>query len=155
MIPHIQTLFGKGKGDCFRTCVESLLELPLASSPNFCSWDTATWFEQTTEWLLVNTRAMDLWRVVVGAEETMYQSGMNLLLGVGIKDYHGSQECLVIEDVMTKRGLKHSIVSKVTISPGHFSMVKKHDPHPDGGDTWPENEWFSFYAVVAEGLWLV
>lgn len=153
MIPHIQTLFGKGQGDCFRTCVESILGLELASSPNFCAWDAATWFEQTTEWLILNTRATDLLRVVVGTEETLYQSGMDLLLGVGIKDYHGQQECLVIEDVMTSRGLKHSIVSRVRLKP--FSMVKKHDPHPDGGDTWPENEWFSFYAIVAEGLWVV
>lgn len=149
MIPHYQTL----SNDCFRTCVESILELPLATAPNFCSWDAKTWFQSTTIWLTHNTQASDLLRVVVTPDEKMYQSGLDLIAGIGIKDTHSHQECLVIEDVMTPRGLKHSIISRISLSPGHFDIEKIHDPHPDGGETWPENEWHSFYAIVGGGLW--
>ncbi len=154
MIPHLQTQFGKGNGDCFRTCVEAVLELPLASSPNFCGWDEETWFQSTVVWLKHNTRTEDLWRVAHQDGEIYYQSALDLINGIGMKEWEGQQNCLVLQDVMTPRGLKHSVVSRVVIKKGFFKINKIHDPHPDGGATWPEHEDMDvFYAVVAEGLW--
>lgn len=35
MTPHKQVDFGEGTGDCFATCIASILDMPLESVPNF------------------------------------------------------------------------------------------------------------------------
>jgi hypothetical protein len=49
MTPHKQKLFGFGAGDCFRTCIASILDLDPESVPNFCERDT--WYEDCVQWL--------------------------------------------------------------------------------------------------------
>lgn len=36
-------------GNCFATCIASILEVPLDDVPNFCRWDD--WLERTCQWL--------------------------------------------------------------------------------------------------------
>lgn len=56
MIPHTQTIFVNDPrgipGDCLRTAVASLLELPTEAVPHFVLFDTpGEWFNVLTLWL--------------------------------------------------------------------------------------------------------
>lgn len=46
-----QTIFEKGKGDCFKTCVAMVLDLPPEPIPNFCAGDPVLWFAEFQKWL--------------------------------------------------------------------------------------------------------
>ena len=67
MIPLTQTHFYGGKekgitrGNCWQTCIASLLELPLEDVPHFVDIDEQggqDWWQHTLEWLLYKGYAM-------------------------------------------------------------------------------------------------
>jgi hypothetical protein len=51
MTPIKQTIFGEGKGNCFATCVASILDLPLEDVPNFACSPSEEWFGEFFNWL--------------------------------------------------------------------------------------------------------
>jgi RNase P/RNase MRP subunit p29 len=66
VIPVDQTRFTVPEGDCFNACVASLLELPLAEVPHFCSHDD--WWSYFNGWLearglyAINFQLTNNWR---------------------------------------------------------------------------------------------
>lgn len=52
MKPVMQTIFTPPKGDCFRACVATILELDLAAVPNWIGDHPEDWFDRFQAWLL-------------------------------------------------------------------------------------------------------
>jgi len=50
MMEQHQTIFGKGKGNCFATCVGCILDININDVPNL-SWISPNWREDTNQWL--------------------------------------------------------------------------------------------------------
>lgn len=50
MKPQHQTIFGPN-GNCWAACVATILDLDLATLPNFCAEPSDGWLERFNEWL--------------------------------------------------------------------------------------------------------
>lgn len=151
MLEHEQSR----KDDCFRTCVECILDLPAASIPNLCHDYEQDWFYEAGLWLRLNTRdrkprIRGLVRVAITGDEHLYRRDSD----PKVMPVRHDQDCFIIQDVMTPRGLKHSTVSHFTRRGNEYSISKVHDPHPSCSETWQEHEHIlSFYALIATDLW--
>lgn len=108
MKPIKQTTFGDGgdgsePGNCFATCVASILELPLSEVPNFITCDD--WFEQVNMFLMKYGYSLVI--VDINHEYNfIYHSGFLIAAG------------------KAARGLRHCVV--------YHGSEPVHDPHPDG-----------------------
>lgn len=106
MTPQRQTLFGAPRGDCFRAALASLLDLPLASVPNFV--EAAYWWQELEAWL--GARGYDPmrlpWPPPTGV--TWQPGGYYLASGESPRDH----------------ALRHAVV--------YLDGRLAHDPHPDG-----------------------
>jgi hypothetical protein len=56
MVGQKQTIFGEGHGNCFATCLASILELSVEEVPNFCDvdlypGDNGEWYWAVDAWL--------------------------------------------------------------------------------------------------------
>jgi hypothetical protein len=112
MKPLRQTIFGNGKGNCFPTCLASILEVPLEGTPNFCSDYPDTWWTETQKWLLV--------RGLVAIEVFLHD-------GLKCVDWAPPVHC-VLTGKSPRGDFLHCVVGR-TSEFGGFEMV--HDPHPD------------------------
>lgn len=141
-----QTIFGDG-GDCFRACIASILEVEIQELPNFCSWKKETWFQQTAQWLDSEFYCI-LLRVGIGEEMTY--CGQDL----AIHDFDPNEpDRYVLQDVKTPRGRLHSIISRYHYDGIVVSLTPVHDPHPDGGEVWPEHKnMLTFYQLIGAGV---
>ena len=109
MLIQQQTTFGDKCGNCFSTCIASLLDLPTAEVPNFCL-DENNWFEHLDKWLLQRgLRAVD----VKGCQEVCIREGA----------------CFIASGKSPRGDFEHSIIASVD-GANNFIMVM--DPHPSG-----------------------
>jgi hypothetical protein len=120
MKPQIQTILGTGKdgeprGNCFATCIASILELPVDSLPNFC--ETDDWRERANEWLAeLGYFYLDVIIPEDMRAELIFQfAGYHVISGVG------------------PRGCRHSVVG--------LSGKMVHDPHPSGDGLTSEDQY--------------
>lgn len=106
MIPHTQTIFVNDPrgipGDCMRTAVASLLDLPVEAVPHFVLFDgPGAWFDVFTKWLA--GRGMQI--------KPLPASGVD-------------RECLALG--MSPRGVEHIVVW------GPEGMIHDPHPSRDG-----------------------
>ncbi len=113
MIKYRQTLFGE-QGNCFSTCIASILELPLKDVPHFCDFDD--WLGETNAWL--RERGLCYLEMPYPYD----RSGSELIAGLGYHLIHG----------LGPRGLLHSCV-------GYAGKIV-HDPHPSDAGLLREDE---------------
>jgi hypothetical protein len=105
MIPHIQTRFGPSVGNCFATCIASIMEVPIEK---------------------VDFTANDGWMPILDAILKPY----NLVF----VDFEGGKICMPPSEtlmVLTGKSPRydclHSVVGRYD---GELKYI--HDPHPDG-----------------------
>lgn len=115
-----QTIFGEDHGDCFRTCVACILELPLDAVPNFCDvdlypGDDGEWFVALDEWL----QMFNLSAICLSHDGTFAPRGFAILSG-------GSP----------RGDFNHSVVAH------NGEMVW--DPHPSRGGLRDHLDWIVF-----------
>lgn len=103
MIKHQQAVFGE-RGNCFATCIASILELPLDVVPNFC--DADDWFGATNLWL--RERRLFYFELAIPRGST----AIELCAEFGYHLIHGP----------AARGFLHTCV-------GYGGKIV-HDPHP-------------------------
>lgn len=106
MKPVMQTKFGDPDGNCFASCLASLLELPLESVPDFQEKD---WWGAFKRWLK--------------------KRGLAPINLYGGKGYILPRDTLCIAGGKGPRGLEHSVIWKTG---GHGVAKMVHDPHPSG-----------------------
>lgn len=132
MIPVKQTLFPDpdvpGKGNCFASCLASILELPLADVPHVMMHND--WRQQTNRWLAE--------RFGLGLVEVDIENNPPRL-------FHLPPKLLVIVSGRTERHATrlHSVIGRVQESGCTWEYL--HDPHPD--DT--------FLTAATMVMWLV
>lgn len=106
MKPITQTQFGRPDGNCFASCVASILELELSEVPNFCAAKVEDWMIAFQDWLA--ERGLHAIEMTVADQEAWIEAskprGWCILSGPG------------------PRGLAHSVV-------GQDGRIA-HDPHP-------------------------
>ena len=112
MTPITQTITTVPGGNCFSTCIASILEMDLADVPNFCL--DPDWYRETTKWL--NARGYTLFEIKITADTEWFHAA------------HDGP--FVIVSGQSPRGEhKHSIVGQL----GFGEIRYVHDPHPAGG----------------------
>lgn len=108
MKPVTQTQFGRPNGNCFASCVASILELELTEVPNFCAGRVKDWMVPFQDWLA--ERGLHAIEMTVADQEAWIEA---------------SKPCgWCILSGPAPRGLAHSVVAR------DGRMV--HDPHPSG-----------------------
>ena len=119
MKPVQQTIFSKGKGNCYAACLATILELPLESVPNFCAMK-GDWMDQANQWL--SRCDLALWEQSLAADGSI--PGWNAL----------TPGMPVIVSGKSPRGdFFHAVVGVYARLPdGRHSLEYIHDPHPDG-----------------------
>ena len=121
MIPIHQTTFGGPDsdqiGNCFATCIASILELPLEEVPNFCA---------ATHW----RAAMNAWLKLRG------QFYMDVNLPGDLRDDLVSDWGYHVMSGEGPRGLRHSVVG--------YQGKMVHDPHPSGAGLLDEPDEYGF-----------
>lgn len=113
MIKYHQTILGE-QGNCFSTCIASILELPLEDVPHFCDFDD--WFTVTNDWL--RERGLSYIEMPYPIDNW----GSELVAGLGYHLIHGP----------AKRGFLHSCV-------GYAGKIV-HDPHPSNAGLLRQDE---------------
>ncbi len=117
MKPTQQTILGDN-GDCFRACVASILELPIADVPHFCV-APPDWWERFGQWLM--ERGYCAVEVRLPAEFAVPADIWCIMSGC------------------SPRGRMHSVVGRFKY--GAKCAELAYDPHPSGdffGDKDPE-----------------
>jgi hypothetical protein len=114
MTPQKQTIFGSPNGNCFATCVASLLDLPLSEVPNFCGGENENWFSEFQQWL---------------GERGFYAIDLHAVSEPFLCPVPDGT--LVIISGMGARGLLHSIIGSYRLKDGEHFWDHVHDPHPD------------------------
>jgi hypothetical protein len=109
-----QTIFGDGKGNCFATCLASLLEVPVESVPNFHADYPSTWWTETQKWLYA--------RGFVAIEVFLRSDGHKVV------DWAPAVSC-ILTGKSPRGDFLHCVVGRTDPDNGGFAMV--HDPHPD------------------------
>ena len=128
MKPVMQSILlddkGPIKGDCFRACVASIMELPIDALPNFCSLPP-DWWERFGQWL--RERGWACVEVQLPATFAVPFDTWVIFSGKG------------------PRGVMHSVVGELKYGSPSATLV--HDPHPSGeffGDNQPDWAMFLF-----------
>lgn len=130
MKPVMQTIFPEEnnpfKGNCFSSCLASVLELPLEKVPHVMEY--ANWLERTNEWLA--TLHMGAVEVSIDTDEAcLYPLPPGMIVIVtGKTSRHETR--------------LHSVVARTL--KGGCTWEYIHDPHPDGG----------FLKVATHVMWL-
>ena len=126
MIPLIQSDLTFKTGDCFRTCIASILEWELDAVPNFNIPSTAQFEENLIKW----------------CERQDF-----ILLDVTLEDPSLLQDCWVVASGLSPRatnGQHHSVVWK--------SGKMIHDPHPSGAGL--DGEPLTYTIFINKGIFL-
>ncbi len=119
MTPQHQEIVGQpGRGDCVRACVATLLNLPIASVPNFIEGRGAhQWYRYLVEWL----KERGIAPVVVSRENWSASS------------LHWAECLCIATGVSPRRAVRHAVVWQLTGWSGENGDGKMvFDPHPDG-----------------------
>jgi len=103
---------GPVKGDCFRACVASVLELPIEEVPHFVQ-ESEDWYEMFTEWLSK--------REMFAIEVKVSEPPASVVLPPDVP-------CIV--SAHGPRGCMHSVVGRYD---GGEGIELDHDPHPSRG----------------------
>ncbi len=118
MIPVIQTVFGKDKGNCYSACIASLLELEIDAVPCFVRDFRGKWYEEAQRWL--GERGLMTLRIVMPKE---------IKTGEDIR-FDPLPDSLCMATGKSPRGeFGHCVVGKIYLG---FNFQMTHDPHPDG-----------------------
>jgi len=118
MRPVDQTILagdsGPHKGDCFRACVASILELPIEAVPHFMEM-SGDWFEHFDDWL----RKQGLFAMEVRLQEPP-------------ACFVSSHDVWCILSAMGPHGVMHSVVGRYECRPTTSAprFYLEHDPHP-------------------------
>lgn len=112
--PQKQTIFGSPNGNCFATCVASLLDLPLEDVPNFCADENEDWFDGFQKWL---------------TERGMYAIDLKVVDEPFLRPVPDGT--LVILTGMGARGLLHCVIASYRLKDGLHTWEHVHDPHPN------------------------
>lgn len=104
---------GKQRGDCFRACIASILEIPIADVPHFVAIEH-DWWGEVQRWLA----KWDLFALWI-------RLGDELALG------YPAEETYVILNGNSPRGagLKHSVVGRIKDG---WTWEVAYDPHESG-----------------------
>lgn len=102
MKPVTQTLFGDMKGNCFAACIASLLELELATVPNFCVDHHSRWWDVLNDWL--------------------EPRGFVAIMLEGAEMQHYRSAYVIASGPSPREGVSHSVLYR------NGELV--HDPHP-------------------------
>jgi hypothetical protein len=132
MIPHIQTEFSDGIGNCLATCIASILDLPMDAVPNFVAIqnisNSGCAVEMADRWLRENHGkrfiAVELYG---GAGPVTNQSFLNRL------SHKNKDELVILSGESPRKTVDgkakfHAVVGRAKC--WGFEIV--HDPHPDG-----------------------
>jgi len=113
-----QTIFNGKTGDCFRTCVANVLELPLDDVPNFCAHED--WWIRLQAWL----KPLNLFFC-----EIMNEGGKSPMPTLPPL----SNGAMCIAAGIGPRGVRHAIVCRYRHSSENNKhwLELAHDPHPD------------------------
>lgn len=119
-LPHIQTNSDPDTGNCWSTCIASLLRMPAASVPNFCGDPPRNryWAKETQDWLA----QFGMGIVTVASQN---ENGAFFVMPAG--------ECILTGKSPRGEHL-HSIVGRVSCPDGiNNEFAYLHDPSPHGG----------------------
>lgn len=137
MTPHLQTETEEGHGDCFATCIASILDLPLGVVPNFRKIQTETgqcMVMLADEWLRkyhgLRFISIEMYKPYVPGESVGRQTSqvlMNRCYGSNEDEY------VILCGVSPRQNADgstkyHSVVGKADC----WGFELAHDPHPDG-----------------------
>jgi hypothetical protein len=129
MKPVDQIVFEDNKGDCFRACVASILELPLEEVPNFTEWSDM--YKAAEEWF--STKGFKLYSLHVKdhvlLDDIFFMCSDYCILG-------GKSPRL------TQGGSVkyHSVVARAH----GWGLEIVHDPHPSRAGLEPSYRWVRF-----------
>jgi hypothetical protein len=101
------------RGDCFRACVASILELPIEDVPHFVAIEK-DWWGEVQRWLA----KWDLFALWI-------RVGEDFMLGWPAETTY----CILNGESPRAKGRKHCVVAR--LDGWNFEVV--HDPHPEGG----------------------
>jgi len=118
MKPISQTIFGDGKGDCFRACVASILEIPHEEMPNFCI-ETGDWIEKANKWL--GPRGVAIFDVTLDKDGSM-RNVTAMCDGMHV----------IISGKSPRGDFHHAVVGRYVLVDGLHQLEYVHDPHPSG-----------------------
>lgn len=119
------------KGDCFKTCVAMILDLPEEAVPNFCAAPRDKWWREFQEWL--EARHLTAIEVNIRKQPLCWTTG--------------GTPCIVSGKSPCGDWL-HSVVA-VSLAERDYEYL--YDPHPD--DTWIEDvQYITFFASLRPDL---
>lgn len=127
MKPVMQTLFGKGKGNCYAACIASILEIPIEDVPNFCAQSQYNWHKAVADWMSVRGLR------IIALE---FSTRKGLWGGEALKrcwTYGLGGEWVILSGLSPRstdraNPMYHSVVGQ----PRGWGFRMVHDPHPDG-----------------------
>lgn len=114
MIPHKQTDTSSTSGTCFSTCVQSILNLPLDSTPHFVEEDG--WPGSFVSWLEDN---MNLSYVEIFTTDD----------GLPTNILPHNSWCILVGKSPSGQGY-HAVVGKTVLKGDKINLQYIHDPHP-------------------------
>ena len=109
MIPLKQTRLGE-TGNCFETCIASLLNLEIEQVPDLLAYEHGPWMEKINEWLASKYKLAYIILYLPKIERDCFFSDKDF--------YH-----VMIGNTNRSSDIKHAVVGR------RGKMV--HDPHPD------------------------
>lgn len=102
------------RGDCFRACIASILELPIEDVPHFVAIEH-DWWGETQKWF--HARGLSaLW--------------MNLSSELCPLVHWADAHYCILSGKSPRGDFKHAVVGQ--IDPGGWGFKVVHDPHPSG-----------------------
>lgn len=119
MKPAFQQVIDRGKGDCLRACVASLLELEIDRVPNFVEAPAGiSSIEFANQWLAL--RGLALFQAA-GLDSNVYSNWFAL------KDVY----CIFSVPSQRFEGISHAVVGRIFLSEsGVTTWEIVHDPNP-------------------------
>lgn len=142
MTPHKQTILDDHNGDCFRTCVAAILDLPIEQVPHFLAMGKGSVTEPFREWL--KQRGLDCVHLCLGSWDVVKRT------------YFDNWGRHVIVSGRSPRlradgGAKqHAVIGKCA----GYGLELVHDPHPDNTFLDTDTAMFTQGGVPYSPFWI-
>jgi hypothetical protein len=140
--PHKQTILDDGNGDCFRTCVASLFDLPVEQVPHFLAQGGDTVTEPFRAWL--KDRGLECVHLCFGSWQAIKRT------------YFDNWGQLVILSGRSPRlradgkSKQHAVIAKCA----GYGLEFVHDPHPDNSFLDTDTAMFHQDGVPYSPFWV-
>jgi hypothetical protein len=129
---ELQTDCTPERGNALQACVASILDLPLAATPNF-----------------IAASGGDYWNAMLEHAATLQLSLLKVALdSLGQLPYPTSEGSLCILRGTSPRG-GHGHVVVASVAADGRSLVPVYDPHPNGSFLAPPLAWAAFYVAMS------